>query len=266
MKDSSYSDPELADAYDRVAARYQFREPARDLVGIVGLSEGGVVLDIGTGTGLVAAAARRAVGPAGTVVAVDPSIEMIGRARSELAGRVLARVPGLPFSNESFDAVVAGFAVSHFDSHLAGLSEMARVCRAGGRVAMSAWGSMVNPAAALWSDVAAEYIPRQQLQDAFLKQIPWDTWLSHADNVASALQGAGLDSVSVETRCYAIRMPIRDYLISREASVQGLVLRHALSASRWRGFTQQAAEAFQNKFGAIVEYPRDVHFGVGSRQ
>jgi ubiquinone/menaquinone biosynthesis C-methylase UbiE len=265
MHKSPYSDPAMAGVYESVAARLQFAAPGRDLVDFVGVDKGDSVLDVGTGTGVIAGAARMAAGPSGFIVGVDAAMEMVRLARKETASLLVGRVPGLPFCDESFDAVIAGFVVSHFESYIDGLTDMIRVCRTAGRVGMSSWGSLPNPAATLWADTAAHYAPREQLTEAFLKHIPWDTWFSRVENVAKALETAGLSSIVTETRCYSVRMPTREYLLSREASVQGLVLHEALTSVQWENFTRRVAEAFQEKFGEIVEYPRDAHFGVGTK-
>src|SRR5262245_20818502 len=183
MEESPYLIPEMVAVYDRIAAPFQFAAPAKDLVTIAGVPEGAVVLDVGTGTGLVAAAARSAVGVDGMVVGMDAAIEMIRVVGKGTAAAIVARVPRLPFSNETFDAVLGGFVVSHFESYLEGLREMIRVCRTGGRVGMSSWGSAPNPAALLWSDIAAQFAAREQLNEAFLKQIPWDASFSRIEKV-----------------------------------------------------------------------------------
>src|SRR5437660_12798115 len=72
--------------------------------------------------------------------------------------------------------------------------------------------------------------------------------------------------VNTETRFYSLRMPTQDYLLSREASVQGLILRCQLTSAQWDDFTAAAAKAFENKFGDWVEYNRDVHFGIGIKR
>jgi ubiquinone/menaquinone biosynthesis C-methylase UbiE len=253
----------MAAVYDRIAARLQFTAPGHDLVEVAGVSAGDAVLDAGTGTGVVAAAARTVAGPTGFVLGVDSAFEMIRYAPKEACTLVLGQMPMLPFRDDAFDAVLAGFVVTHFQNYRAGLAEMTRVCRAGGRVAMSVWGNTANAPAALWTDTAAHYLDREQLLNDFLKQIPWDTWFSRIENVSRALEMAGLASVSTQTRHYPVRMQTNEYLLSREASVQGLVLRNRLSASDWDHFTADVSQAFHDKFGAIVEYLRDVHFGVG---
>ena len=77
MEDSPYLEPAMVAIYDRIASRFQFAAPARDLVEITGLREDNAVLDVGAGTGVVAAAARNAVGINGTVVGTDAAFEMI---------------------------------------------------------------------------------------------------------------------------------------------------------------------------------------------
>jgi hypothetical protein len=50
--ESPYFDPELASAYGRLAAPSQFMHPAQDLVGLLDLSIGAKVLDVGSGFGV----------------------------------------------------------------------------------------------------------------------------------------------------------------------------------------------------------------------
>src|SRR5580704_2078127 len=57
-----------------------YRDKAVDLAG---LKPGESILDIGCGTGTLAIAAKRCVGPAGRVYGIDASAEMIARARGK---------------------------------------------------------------------------------------------------------------------------------------------------------------------------------------
>jgi SAM-dependent methyltransferase len=128
----------------------------------------------------------------------------------------------LPFRDATFDAVTAGFVVSHFPDFRAGLEELRRVCRVGGQIAMSAWGSLPNAASRLWSDIAATLVPPGELDQAFRAHVPWDEHFSHGMNVGRAFEDAGLVSVTSETRDYEIRMATADFLLTREASIQGM--------------------------------------------
>ncbi|HEV7134405.1 MAG TPA: bifunctional demethylmenaquinone methyltransferase/2-methoxy-6-polyprenyl-1,4-benzoquinol methylase UbiE [Gaiellaceae bacterium] len=94
------------------------------------------VLDACCGTGDLAIAARRH--GAGEVVGLDFSGAMLERARRKepaiewLQGDVLA----LPFEAASFDAATVGFGIRNVDDLDAGLAELRRVLRPGGRLAI----------------------------------------------------------------------------------------------------------------------------------
>jgi demethylmenaquinone methyltransferase / 2-methoxy-6-polyprenyl-1,4-benzoquinol methylase len=94
---------------------------------------GADVLDLATGTGVLAAAAAAAVGPAGSVVALDLSGEMLRRAaRRPGVIPVQASVDALPFRPERFDLVTMGYALRHVADLQAAFAEWARVLRPGG--------------------------------------------------------------------------------------------------------------------------------------
>jgi demethylmenaquinone methyltransferase / 2-methoxy-6-polyprenyl-1,4-benzoquinol methylase len=96
--------------------------------------EGDHVLDACCGTGDLAVAAWKA--EAGHVVGLDFSGKMLERARRKapelewVQGDVLA----LPFEDASFDSAVVGFGVRNVDDLAAGLKELRRVLRPGGRL------------------------------------------------------------------------------------------------------------------------------------
>ena len=96
-------------------------------------------LDAGCGFGADAAEMAGRVTPGGTVTGIDRSDVMIAaaRGRHEAAGLTfqVGDVTALPFPDASFDACRADTVLQHVPDHQAGLSEMARVVRPGGRVA-----------------------------------------------------------------------------------------------------------------------------------
>jgi len=101
-----------------------------------GIKLGGLVVDIGCGTGRALPPLRMAVGPAGAVIALDITPEMLAVARpaAALAGAslVLADARALPFPGGSVDAIFAAGLVNHLPDTEAGLRELARVTRPGG--------------------------------------------------------------------------------------------------------------------------------------
>jgi demethylmenaquinone methyltransferase/2-methoxy-6-polyprenyl-1,4-benzoquinol methylase len=107
---------------------------------LTGVGPGDAVLDVACGTGDFAFAARRAVGPAGRVVGLDFSEEMLEVAREKCGLNQLwvdfvrGDLLDLPFADGGFDACTVGFGIRNVPDIEKAFSEMGRVCRPGGRV------------------------------------------------------------------------------------------------------------------------------------
>jgi demethylmenaquinone methyltransferase / 2-methoxy-6-polyprenyl-1,4-benzoquinol methylase len=140
--------------FDRIARRYDLlnrlmslgmdRRWRRALVEALALDgERPRVLDVATGTADVAIAIARRH-PGADVVGLDPSVEMLALGRGKVARRGLAdRVTlvegdaqAIPFADGVFDAACIAFGIRNVSDRPAGLAEMARVTRPGGRVAV----------------------------------------------------------------------------------------------------------------------------------
>ncbi|QCI64843.1 class I SAM-dependent methyltransferase [Phreatobacter stygius] len=109
---------------------------------------GEAVLDIGCGAGATTLDLARQVLPGGTMVAVDISEPLIGRARErakalELAiDFKLADASAHPFKPAAFDLLFSRFGVMFFDDPVAAFSHLRETLRAGGRLAFVCWRSM----------------------------------------------------------------------------------------------------------------------------
>jgi demethylmenaquinone methyltransferase/2-methoxy-6-polyprenyl-1,4-benzoquinol methylase len=100
-----------------------------------GLRPGMRVLDVATGTGLVARGAVGILGEARRVIGVDPSRGMLGEARRALASPLVqGRGEALPFRNDLFDMLSMGFALRHVPDLEIAFQEYRRVLKPGGRL------------------------------------------------------------------------------------------------------------------------------------
>jgi SAM-dependent methyltransferase len=99
------------------------------------LRAGMTVLELGCGTAPAAPYLRAAVGPAGRVIAIDATPEMLAEARragrEAAAALVVADVHVLPLADGAVDALHAGGIVPHLADPERALREWARVARRG---------------------------------------------------------------------------------------------------------------------------------------
>jgi demethylmenaquinone methyltransferase/2-methoxy-6-polyprenyl-1,4-benzoquinol methylase len=132
----------LGPTYDRVGAVLSLGQDPRwrrFLVRRLPL-DGGHVLDVATGTGLVADELMRR---GFAVTGLDQSAEMLAVARSRLGGRatlVSGHAEELPFASASFDHLTFTYLLRYVDDPAAVLAELSRVVRPGGTVAMLEFG------------------------------------------------------------------------------------------------------------------------------
>ena len=102
----------------------------RDVLRRAGLQPSDRLLDLATGTGVVA---RAASATTTRIVGADPSIGML-RAGPQSLPRVQATSEALPFADASFDLITIGFALRHFADLDVVFRECRRVLRPGGRI------------------------------------------------------------------------------------------------------------------------------------
>lgn len=123
-------DTPARDYGDKLEAFSRFAEPElRALIGELGIAPGMRVLDAGCGVGLVTAWLGDAVG-------LDLALAHARAARERVADVVVGDIARLPLRDAVFDLVWCANTIHHLPDPLAGVRELLRVLRPGGRVAL----------------------------------------------------------------------------------------------------------------------------------
>jgi ubiquinone/menaquinone biosynthesis C-methylase UbiE len=268
-------------SYDSVAGAYDrtwhpsFEPIARDLVDLVAVAPGETVLDVGTGTGVVAAAAVERV-EKGLVVGVDPSAPMLRLARVRaaipLAG---ARVPGLPFPARRFDVAVANLVISHVERYDTALGDMVRVLRPDGRLGVTTWGSLDDESVddgqqrqltGIWTSTAGRFVDVDTATDEIEAGLPWEAWFGDPAHLRAALEGSGLGRVELRARTYRRCLSQGNALAGYETSFWGRYLRHTLGEADWERFRREVAATAAAALPDPITRVDQLLIGIGTKR
>lgn len=138
----------LSEQFDYYTERLSHQLAAR-MVKLAEIEQNDRVLDVGTGTGVVALQAAQIIGGKGKVDGIDLSDGMLETAKNKavrlnLAAKVNFRrmdAEALEFDAQTFDRVVSLFALLHFPNPLVALKEIFRVMRPGGKLVLAVGSS-----------------------------------------------------------------------------------------------------------------------------
>jgi demethylmenaquinone methyltransferase/2-methoxy-6-polyprenyl-1,4-benzoquinol methylase len=153
---------EVASMFDGVAKRYditntvlslgQDRLWRRATKAALGVGPGDAVLDLAAGT----AVSTVELGTSGAwCVACDFSVGMLAAGASRPVPKVAGDATRLPFADATFDAVTISFGLRNVVDHEAGLREMARVTKPGGRLVVCEFSTPTNR---MFATVYKEYL------------------------------------------------------------------------------------------------------------
>ena len=189
VKSAGYGESELASLPpDAVSNSFGCGNP----VAFSDIREGETVLDLGSGAGIDLLLAARKVGPAGRVIGVDMTDEMIARAEKNIAESGLTNVEvrkgfieDLPVDSGSVDWVISNCVINLSPEKERVFAEIARVLKPGGRMRVA--------------DIVAHDLPGWIRASAAL----YSSCIAGAigeDEYADGLRRAGLENVSVDER------------------------------------------------------------------
>jgi len=239
---------------------------ARDAIRLAAPAGDAWVLDVAAGPGTLALSAAKQVAH---VSALDFSSAMIERLRRDAAALGYANIDAqvgdgqaLPYPDGSFDAAFSMFGLIFFPDRNAGLRQLNRVLRPGGRVVIGSWAPF-EPTSALVTLFAA-------LQVA-LPELPFHApELPMGDPAAmrEELNAAGFHDIRVEQVAHEFYAADVDQLWASNvrANVFLGLLRRSLSASAWDRASEVAVRELRARLGdGEVRYHQVALLGMGER-
>jgi ubiquinone/menaquinone biosynthesis C-methylase UbiE len=227
-----------AEPWDLVAAAYTadalpyFETFAREALRLAALPPNPRVVDVAAGPGTLALLAAAA---GATVSAIDLSERMVVELRARiatagLAGAVEVQVGDgqqLPFDSAAFDAAFSMFGLMFFPDRAAGLREMRRVLKPGGRAVVSSWIPFDGPFGVLFQ-AASEIIPGLPTGSDFA--------LADEDSIRRELAEAGLTDVTVHQVGHELKAPSFEVFWTnmQKTNAPLVLIQHRVGAARWR--------------------------------
>ena len=157
---------QVAEMFNNIAGRYDFLNHflslgidkgwRRKAIAEVALVQPQQILDVATGTGDMAIAAAKTIRPK-RIAGIDIAGQMLDVGRKKIAAQALDKIismqtgdsESMPFATGEFDAVMCAYGVRNFEHLAAGITEMYRVLRPGGKVVILEFshptGAVIKP-------------------------------------------------------------------------------------------------------------------------
>jgi ubiquinone/menaquinone biosynthesis C-methylase UbiE len=256
---------DAADRYERWAVPFVIGPWAAGLVDLAGLRRGHRVLDVATGTGVVARLAARQVAPGGTVTGLDLNEGML------TAARRLPLPPGLtidwrhgsalalPFSDGDFDAVLCQQGLQFFPDRLKALHEFRRVLAPNGRVTLSVWTGP-SPYFAAQREGLARHVSSEaatSIAAAFT--------LGNGNELRGLLETAGFHDVIVHHIRMMLRLPVPEEFLLRHLSAMPIAELVAAAGEEGRAaliaHMTEAMSPYVDGYGVVV--PQEINVATG---
>ncbi len=202
-RSTAFTSSSVPEGYERHLAPVLFAPWAQVLIDAVGVQAGAEVLDVASGTGVVARRAATRAGISGRVVASDVSGAMLAFAASlppPGGGAAIeyleASVAELPFPDGSFDVVLCQQGMPFFTDRPRAAAEMLRVLRPEGTLGLSVWLAehRLEP-----FDEYIDALVAAGVEPPFPGAFDSETFKMTADDVEAVLKASGGASLEVGT-------------------------------------------------------------------
>jgi ubiquinone/menaquinone biosynthesis C-methylase UbiE len=226
------------------------------------LREGDKVIDIATGTGIVATEALMKVGKTGRVVGIDISPRPLAIAREQNNAKNIEFLEmdaeNIRFPDGSFDVAISQFALFFFPDTQKALKEIRRVLVENGRVAISVHGSEENvPYLSSISTSILHYIP-----DIRPSGTPNPFRFGRPEALRTELEMAGLRDIDIRSFTYTYNAGTfedywKEFMLSTANAIRSkLESVDAPLLEKIRAESRQKAERFHN--GNTMQFPWQV--------
>lgn len=221
------------------------------------VQSGDTVLDVATGTGILAREAAGVVGPEGAVVGVDVNEGMLAVARQKAPHLTWRPAPAeaLPFDDASFDRVVSQFGLMFFEDPVRAIAEMARVLRPGGRLAVAVWAALEEtPGYAQLASLLGELFGPEAAQSLHAPYL-----LGDRKKLASLFAGSGLPEPTIQTMSGTARFPSLDAWMYTD--IKGWTLAGTIDDEGFERLRRAAQERLSHfvRAGGTVEFDAPAH-------
>jgi arsenite methyltransferase len=215
-------------------------------VAFAGVKEGDVVLDLGSGAGIDLLIAADKTGPAGRVIGVDMTDEMIERARKNISAAGYQNVEvrkgiieKLPVEDASVDWVISNCVINLSPEKERVFAEIARVLKPGGQMSVS--------------DIVVKDLPDWVRENTDLYNACVAGAISE-EEYAEGLKRAGLEDIEVKERL--VYDPNQIKHIAREAVQAGAKSLSSCCGSTQEELVSKAAESVAGKIWSAKFYAK----------
>jgi arsenite methyltransferase len=221
----THDTPTLAEFYESVSQHRQFKA-GQVLLEKLAIRPGENVLDVGAGTGLLAAHVGTLVGGSGSVVAIDPLPLRIEIAKRKTRPNITFRVGDAydlsEFSEASFDVVYLNAVFHWLPEKLVPLRGIHRLLKPGGRLGIST-GSKAHPNSL------------HQVRKAVLSRSPYDRYPDSAEGVGHHVDAQELEEVLVQSGFTLESLELEPHLTHHESAQAALDFMQASSFGNFFG-------------------------------
>ncbi|MFE3188404.1 class I SAM-dependent methyltransferase [Nocardia sp. NPDC059240] len=232
-------------AYDRVLVPAVFASLAQRLAAVAVDSSVHSVLDVGTGSGVVARAIAARLQPGAQIVGVDLSPRFVELASEHIPPQgvsmrfQIADAVALPLADAGFDLVVCQHVLQFVPGLSGAIAEMVRVTAPGGHLWVVVWSELAD--SPLFAAVA-DLVERTWGSDAH--EVFTTPWSLPVERIAAEMTGAGVKAVIVQ------RLTVDVEFDSAQEAMWVLVLSPV--GRRVLGMGQRERETFAHDFAESI--------------